>query len=101
MNIIGKTSLVLAALFLLVLASAAGAEEKINGKVKSIDLETRTIVIAAHNGPEVAITVSDEDTATLNKFRKKLIKVDDAVRVKYVVKEGKNVATSFRKIVGC
>jgi len=101
MNMIGKTALVLAAVFLPVLAGAAGAEEKISGTVKSIDLETRTIVIKAHNGPEVAISISDEDNSTLNKFRKKLIKVDDEVRVKYVVKDGKNVATVFRKTAGC
>jgi Cu/Ag efflux protein CusF len=101
MNIIGKMALVLAALSLLVLSGAAAAEEKISGTVKSIDLETRTIVITTVNGPEVVITISDEDTGTLNKFKEKRIIVDDAVRVKYVVKDGKNVATSFRKTAGC
>lgn len=86
---------------MLVLAGAAVAEEKISGTVRSIDLETRTVVIKAHSGPEVAITISDDDAATLNKFKKKLIKVDDEVRVNYVVKDGKNVATSFRKPAGC
>jgi Cu/Ag efflux protein CusF len=101
MNIIGRSALVLAALSLLVLAGAAGADEKTSGTVKSIDLETRTIIIDTHNGPDVAITISEEDTATLNKFKTKLIKVDDEVRVKYVVKDGKNVATVFRKTAGC
>jgi hypothetical protein len=101
MNNIRRMALFLTALSLLVLANVASADEKISGKVKSIDLETRTVVVAAHTGKEVAITISDEDTATLNKFKQKRIKVDDEVRVKYVVKEGKNVATSFRKTAGC
>jgi Cu/Ag efflux protein CusF len=101
MNMNRKRALVLAALSLLVFAGAAAAEERISGTVKSIDLETRTIVVKAHQGPEVAITISEEDTATLDKFRKKVIKEDDDVRVKYVVKDGKNVATSFKKSAGC
>lgn len=101
MKILGKTVLVLAALSLLVLAGAAGAEETINGTVKSIDLAAKTIVIKSFFGPEVAVTISDEDAATLNKFRMKLIKVDDSVRVKYVTREGRNVATFFRKTAGC
>jgi Cu/Ag efflux protein CusF len=91
--------LFLAALTLAVLAGVAGAEEKVNGTVKSIDLETKTVVISTYDGQEVTITV--EDTATLNKLKERRIKVDDDVKVKYIVKDGKNVATYFRKPAGC
>lgn len=92
-------ALLLAALALLVFAGVAGAEEKVNGKVKSIDLETKTVVISTYDGQEVSITV--EDALTLNKLIENRIKVDDDVKVKYVIKDGKNVATYFRKTLGC
>jgi ABC-type uncharacterized transport system auxiliary subunit len=94
-----RMALFLAALTLAVLAGVAGAEEKVNGTVKSIDLETKTVVISTYDGQEVTITV--EDTATLNKLKERRIKVDDDVKVKYIVKDGKNVATYFRKPAGC
>lgn len=102
MSILGRTALILlAVLLLLVLAGAAGAEESINGTVTSIDLETRTIVIKSFFGPEVALTISNEDAETLDKFRKNLIRVEDAVRVKYVTRDGRNVVTFLRKTAGC
>jgi Cu/Ag efflux protein CusF len=94
-----RMALFLAALTLTVLAGVAGAEEKVNGTVKSIDLETKTVVISTYDGQEVTITV--EDTVTLNKLKERRIKVGDDVKVKYIVKDGKNVATYFRKPAGC
>ncbi len=91
----------LAALCLTVLAGVAGAEEKINGKVKSIDLATKTVVVTTYEGRNVAITISTEDTVTLNKLKEGRIKVDDDVKVKYINKDGKNVATYFKKPAGC
>jgi len=88
-----------AVLALIILAGAAAAEEKANGTVKSIDLTTNTVVISTYDGHEVVITV--EDAATLAKLAEKRIKVDDDVKVKYITKDGKNVATFFRKPAGC
>ena len=96
-----KLVIMVAALCLTFLASAAGAEEKISGRVKSIDLETKTIVVTTYEGQDVAITISPEDTSTLNKLKEKRVREDDDVKVRYVVKDGKNVATYFRKTAGC
>lgn len=101
MKIIGKLSIVLAVLTVVLIAGIARADEKINGKVKSIDLATRTVVVTAYEGQEVPITISEDDTVTLNKLKEKRIKVDDDIKVKYVVRDGKNVATFFKKPAGC
>jgi hypothetical protein len=96
-----KLVFMLAALCLTFLAGAAGAEEKISGRVKSIDLETNAVVVTTYEGQEVTITISPEDTSTLNKLKEKRVREDDDVKVRYVVKDGKNVATYFRKPAGC
>ena len=96
-----KLAFFLAALLVTVLASAAGADEKIIGRVKSIDLETKTVVVATYEGREVTITINADDTMALDKLKDGRIKVDDDVKVKYVSKDGKNVATYFRKPAGC
>ena len=96
-----KLAFFLAALLVTVLASAAGADEKIIGRVKSIDLETKTVVVATYEGQEVTITISADDTMALDKLKDGRIKVDDDIKVKYVSKDGKNVATYFRKPAGC
>ena len=91
----------LIALLLMVLAGVAGAEEKINGRVKTIDLETNTVVVTTYEGQDVTITISAEDTPTLNKLKERRIKMDDDVKVRYVTQDGKNVATHFKKLAGC
>jgi ABC-type Fe3+-hydroxamate transport system substrate-binding protein len=96
-----KLVFMLAALCLTFLAGTAGAEEKISGRVKSIDLETNAVVVTTYEGQEVTITISPEDTSTLNKLKEKRVRADDDVKVRYVVKDGKNVATYFRKPAGC
>jgi Cu/Ag efflux protein CusF len=96
-----KLVFMLVAVCLALLASAAGAEEKISGRVKSIDLEAKTVVVTTYEGQEVAITISTEDASTLNKLKEKRVREDDDVKVRYVVKDGKNVATYFRKPAGC
>jgi len=96
-----KLVFMLAALCLTFLAGTAGAEEKISGRVKSIDLETNAVVVTTYEGQEVTITISPEDTSTLNKLKEKRVREDDDVKVRYVVKDGKNVATYFRKPAGC
>jgi len=96
-----KVAFFLMALCLTVLAGTAEAEERISGTVTSIDLETNTVVVSAFEGRKVTITVSADDTATLKKLKKGLIKVDDTVKVRYITKDGKNVATYFKKPAGC
>jgi hypothetical protein len=96
-----KIAFMLAALCLTFLANVSGAEEKISGRVKSIDLETKTVVVTTYEGQEVTITISPEDTSTLNKLKEKRVREDDDVKVRYVVKDGKNMATYFRKPAGC
>jgi hypothetical protein len=91
----------LAALCLAILAGVAGAEETVKGKVKTIDLETNTVVVTSYQRQDVTITISADDTETLKKLKEKRIKVDDEVRVKYVNKDGKNVSTFFRKLSEC
>ncbi len=96
-----KIAFILAALCLIFLAGASGAEEKISGRVKSIDLETKTVVVTTYEGQEVTITINPEDTSTLNKLKEKRVRVDDDVKVRYITRDGKNVATFFRKPAGC
>jgi hypothetical protein len=91
----------LAALCFTVFAGVAGADERVTGRVKSIDLDTKTVVVTSYEGQEVTITISAEDTLTLDKLRDKRIRVDDDVRVKYKSVDGKNVATYFKKPAGC
>ncbi len=96
-----KIAFILAALCLTFLAGASGAEEKISGRVKSIDLETKTVVVTTYEGQEVTITIRPEDTSTLNKLKEKRVKVDDDIKVRYINRDGKNEATYFRKPAGC
>lgn len=92
---------VLAIFCLAMLTGVALAEEKISikGKVKSINVDAKTAVVAAEDGKNVTIAVEDEET--LNKLKDGRISTDDDVKVKYVVKDGKNVATYFKKASGC
>lgn len=92
---------ILAALLLMISAGFAGAEEKISGRVKAIDLEANTVVVTTYEGQDVTITISAEDSLTLNKLKEKRIKVDDDIKVKFINKDGKNVATYFKKPAGC
>ncbi len=96
-----RVPLLLAVLSIVLLAGTAIAEEKVNGKVKSIDLSTNTVVVTSYEGRDTAITISADDTVTLDKLRDKRIRVDDDVKVRYVTRDGKNLATYFRKPAGC
>lgn len=83
------------------LADVVIAEEKVSikGKVKSINVDAKTAVVTTEDGKDVNITVEDEET--LNKFKDGRISIDDDVKVKYIIKDGKNVATYFKKAAGC
>lgn len=92
---------ILAIFCIAILTGIAIAEEKVSikGKVKSIDVNAKTAVVTTEDGKDITITVLDEET--LNKFKDGRISIDDDVRVKYVVKDGKNIATYFKKAAGC
>lgn len=92
---------VLAIFCVAMLTGIAIAEEKVSikGRVKSIDVNAKTSVVTTEDGKDVTITVEDEET--LNKFKDGRINIDDDVKVKYVVKDSKNVATYFKKAAGC
>jgi outer membrane lipoprotein-sorting protein len=97
----GKGILLLLIALCLVASGSAAADEKVNGRVKSIDLSTNTVVVTSYEGQDVLVTISADDSAALDKLKDGRIKVDDDIKVKYVVKDGKNVATYFRKPAGC
>lgn len=92
---------ILAIFCVAMLAGVAMAEEKVSikGKVKSINVDAKTAVVVTEDGKDVTITVEDEET--LNKFKDGRISTDDDVKVKYIIKDGKNVATYFKKTAGC
>lgn len=101
MKILRYAFLLLTVLAVPLFADLAMAEESLNGTVRSVDLAKRSVVVKSFSGEELTITISNDDSATMNKLGSGVIKPDDAVRVKYVVRDGKNVATFFRKTMGC
>ena len=95
---------VAAVALLLITAPPARAEEKFLGKVTKIemagkDAKVATATLQDEGGKAVVITV--EDKVTLDKFADKRISVGDEIKAKYAVKDGKNVATYFKKPGGC
>jgi hypothetical protein len=93
----------LALLAALVVASPARAEEKMLGTVTDIEMSNPKLAIATladrASGQAVQITVVDQ--VTLDKFNDKRISVGDEIKCKYEKKDGKNVATFFKKAGGC
>jgi hypothetical protein len=91
---------VLAIFCIAMLTGVAMAEEKVSvkGNVKSIDIDSKTAVVNA-DGKDIKIIVEDKET--LAKFKDGRISVDDEVKVKYIIKDGKNIATYFKKAAGC
>lgn len=97
LNLISTVFLLLSLIF----SGIAMAENvvSIKGKVKTIDLKTNTVVITTQDGQEVTVTVDDE--TTLAKFKDGRISEGDEVKVKYQIKDGKNISTYFKKAAGC
>lgn len=91
----------LAIFYIAMFSGIVMAEEKVSmrGKVKSIDQNAKTAVVTARDGKEVTVAV--DDNTTLDKFKDGRINEGDDVKVKYVIKDGKNLATSFKKAAGC
>ena len=93
----------LALLGALVIAGPARAEEKMLGTVTDIEMSNPKLAVATladrASGQPVQITVVDD--LTLDKFKDKRITVGDEIKCKYEKKDGKNVATFFKKAGGC
>ncbi len=93
----------LALLSALVAASPARAEEKMLGTVTDIEMSNPKTAVATladrDSGKPVQITVVDQ--VTLDKFQDHRISVGDEIKCKYEKKDGKNVATYFKKPGGC
>jgi C4-type Zn-finger protein len=94
-------ALVAATAFLLATAAPAQAEEKFLGKVTKIEQAGKiaTVTLQDEAGKSVVLTV--EDKVTLDKFADKRIGVGDEIKAKFAPKDGKNVATYFKKPGGC
>jgi hypothetical protein len=85
-------------------APARAAEDKFLGKVTKIEMASKdakvaTVALQDDGGKSVLITV--EDKVTLDKFADKRISAGDEIKAKFTVRDGKNVATYFKKPGGC
>jgi hypothetical protein len=95
----------LSAAFTLLTGTVARAEEKVLGTVTKIAIAGQDAAVAVAtlkdgaSGQPVDITVVDK--VTLDKFKDKRIGVGDEIKAKYEKKDGKNVATFFKKPGGC
>ena len=64
------------------------------------DAKTAMVVLKDNkSGEEIEIIVNDD--LTLDKFKDHRIVEGDEIRCKYVIQDGKKVATYFRKTAGC
>lgn len=93
-----------AAALVLAAPSVARAEEKMLGTVTRIDVAAGGAAATAtlkdaRSGQLVDISV--QDTVTLEKFKDHRIGVGDEIKAKYEAKDGKNLATYFKKAGGC
>lgn len=81
---------VLAIFCIALFAGFAVAEEKMNfkGKIKDYDLDAKTVTVVSDEGKEMTFTVEDEKA--LKKLDDRLFP-DDEVRIKYIIKDDKNI----------
>jgi len=85
---------------------AAFADEiKMVGVITKIDIsgpdaKTATVTLKDDKTNEL-VTVIVTDDLTLDKFKDHRIVTGDEIRLKYEVKDGKNVSKYFRKTAGC
>jgi hypothetical protein len=87
---------------LLSFSSNAMAEEKMTGSVAKIEMAkdgASATVVIKNDDKEVTVTVND--TETLDKFKDHKINEGDEIKLKYDVIDGKNVSKFFRKTAGC
>ncbi len=97
---------VIVALAVVSFTRVASAEEiKMIGVITKIDIagkdaQTATVTLK-DNKTEQLITVIVNDDLTLDKFKDHRIVEGDEIRLKYEIKDGKNISTYFRKTAGC
>lgn len=85
-------------------ATAAFAEEKMVGSITKIELaadgKSANVTLKDNkSGKDVTVLINDE--LTLDKIKDKRIVNGDEIRLKYDVKDGKNLSKYFRKTAGC
>ncbi len=90
---------VLAVFIITLLAGFALAEEKysVKGKIKEYDLDAKTLVIKTDDGKEMTFVIKNEKA--LIKLDDRLFK-DDEVKIRYTVKDGKNVIDGANDLKG-
>ena len=97
------TALTLAAVVVLATPRSARADEKVLGTITKIKMATGDTALAVlqdgTSGKTVEITVTDK--VTLDKFKDRRIVEGDEIKAKYEKKDGKNLATFFKKPGGC
>ena len=86
-------------------ASASADEVKVVGVITKIeiagpDATTATATLKDNKSGEL-VTVIVNDELTLDKFKDHRIVTGDEIRLKYEVKDGKNISKYFRKTAGC
>src|SRR5512143_3165335 len=93
------TAVLTLVLGVLLLAGAALAEEKmdIKGKIKEYDLDNKTLVVTTDAGKEMTFIVENEKA--LKKLDDRLF-AGDEVKIRYTVKDGKNVISGANDLKG-
>ncbi len=86
-------------------AVSSADEIKMIGVITKIDIagadaKTATATLKDNKTDEL-VTVIVNDDLTLDKFKDHRIVVGDEIRLKYEVRDGKNVSKYFRKTAGC
>ena len=86
-------------------AVSSADEIKMVGVITKIDIagadaKTATVTLKDNKTDEL-VTVIVNDDLTLDKFKDHRIVVGDEIRLKYEVRDGKNVSKYFRKTAGC
>lgn len=99
MKTAGLIAILFSTVWLLGFPGLSSAEERLNGVVKSIDLNANTVDVVSYEGAEVKLSIEDE--VTLAKLRQKRIRIDDDVKVKYNKVGDKNISTFFQRLLGC
>ncbi len=94
-----------AAVVFCVAGTASADEIKLVGVITQIeiagpDATTATATLKDNKTGESGAVIVDDDL-TLDKFKDYRIVVGDEIRLKYEVKDGKNVSRYFRKTAGC
>ncbi len=81
------------------MAGVALAEEKLSvkGKIKSYDIDTKTVVITTDDGKEMTFVI--ENDKALKKLDDRLFK-DDEVKIRYIIKDGKNIINQNNDLRG-